>query len=270
MHARSSLASVPRTARTFATRRRRGSKKKKSPVRFAPNNLSLPIFIEPARDSVPSETALTMASQPPTETPAPAPAATTPETPEIIPSAENHYGTPNLLHNSAIIVSILAPIGLLLPGRGRGQFSVQNAILGSGTFWGFNQLSFDYTGKSIYQRSNEKWAKVLSTGDALPEQAKKNKALIEAERARRKLAQEQQDRKDKHEKDGGVLTKIWMGDEKEGWKEKRLEEEKKALESGKGYGSLIMDQIWEVWNQEGKGKKKDEKGKDGDDTPKKE
>lgn len=212
-----------------------------------------------------------MASQPPAESPAPAPAATTtPKTPEIIPSAENHYGTPNLLHNSAIIVSILAPIGLLLPGRGRGQFSVQNAILGSGTFWGFNQLSFDYTGKSIYQRSNEKWAKVLSTGDALPEQAKKNKALIEAERARRKLAQEQQDRKDRHEKDGGVLTKIWMGDEKEGWKEKRLEEEKKALESGKGYGSLIMDQIWEVWNQEGKGKKKDEKGKDGDDTPKKE
>ncbi|KAK3351345.1 hypothetical protein B0H65DRAFT_421077 [Neurospora tetraspora] len=206
-----------------------------------------------------------MASQPPSSE-TPAATTTTPENPvEIIPSAENHYGTPNLLHNSAIIVSVLAPIGLLLPGRGRGQFSVQNAILGSGTFWGFNQLSFDYTGKSIYQRSNEKWAKVLSTGDALPEQAKKNKALIEAERARRKLAQEQAEQKEHAEKNGGVLTKIWMGDEKEGWKEKRLEEEKKALESGKGYGSLIMDQIWEVWNQEGKDKKKD-----GDDTPKKE
>ncbi|KAK3403172.1 hypothetical protein B0T20DRAFT_400208 [Sordaria brevicollis] len=206
--------------------------------------------------------------QPPSETPA----ATTPapaEIPaEIIPSAENHYGTPNLLHNSAIIVSVLAPIGLLLPGRGRGQFSVQNAILSSGTFWGFNQLSYDYTGKSIYQRSNEKWGSILSVGDSLPEQAKKNKALIEAERARRKLAQDQADAKAEAEKNGGVLTKIWMGDEKEGWKEKRLEEEKKALESGKGYGSLIMDQIWEVWNQEGK----DGKKKDGDknDTPKKE
>ncbi|CCC11298.1 unnamed protein product [Sordaria macrospora k-hell] len=209
-----------------------------------------------------------MASQqPPSEIPAPAAATTTTtETPvEIIPSAENHYGTPNLLHNSAIIVSVLAPIGLLLPGRGRGKFSVQNAILSSGTFWGFNQLSFDYTGKSIYQRSNEKWAGILSTGDALPEQAKKNKALIEAERARRKLAQEQADQKAEQEKNGGVLTKIWMGDEKEGWKEKRLEEEKKALESGKGYGSLIMDQIWEVWNQEGKDGKK--KKKDGDMIP---
>ncbi|KAK3952813.1 hypothetical protein QBC32DRAFT_340607 [Pseudoneurospora amorphoporcata] len=213
-----------------------------------------------------------MASQqPPSETPASAATTTSPtEVPEIIiPSAENHYGTPNLLHNSAIIVSVLAPIALLLPGRGRGKFSVQNAILSSGTFWGFNQLSFDYTGKSIYQRSNEKWAGILSTGDALPEQAKKNKALIEAERARRKLAQEQADQKAELDKNGGVLTKIWMGDEKEGWKEKRLEEEKKALESGKGYGSLIMDQIWEVWNQEGKGGKKDGK-KSGDDTPKKE
>lgn len=205
--------------------------------------------------------------QPPSETPA---TTTTPETPvEIIPSAENHYGTPNLLHNSAILVSVLAPIGLLLPGRGRGQFSIQNAILGSGTFWGFNQLSYDYTGKSIYQRSNEKWAKILSTGDALPEQAKKNKALIEAERARRKLAQEQADQKEQHTDKNNVLTKIWMGDEKEGWKEQRLEEEKKALESGKGYGSLIMDQIWEVWNQEGKdGKKKKEEEQN--DTPKKE
>jgi len=210
-----------------------------------------------------------MSSQPPSETPAATTSAPTETPPEIIPSAENHYGTPNLLHNSAILVSVLAPIGLLLPGRGRGQFSIQNAILGSGTFWGFNQLSYDYTGKSIYQRSNEKWGKVLSVGDSLPEQAKKNKALIEAERARRKLAQEQADQKAEAEKNGGVLTKIWMGDEKEGWKEKRLEEEKKALESGKGYGSLIMEQIWEVWNQEGKdGKKKDEKAKN--DTPKKE
>lgn len=213
-----------------------------------------------------------MASQPPSETPAPAPATTTTttttpaEVPELIPSAENHYGTSNLWHNSAVIVSVLSPIALLLPGRGRGKFSVQNAILSSGAFWGFNQLAYDYTGKSIVQRSNEKWAKILSTGDALPEQAKKNKALIEAERARRRLAQEQADAKAEQEKNGGVLTKIWMGDEKEGWKEKRLEEEKKALEEGKGYGSLIMDQIWEVWNQEKKGEDKKKK----DDTPKKE
>ena len=59
-------------------------------------------------------------------------------------------------------------------------------------------------------------------------------------------------------REGGLLERMWMGDEKEGWKERRLQEEREALEEGRGYGSLIMDQIWEVWNW---GKKKD--GEDG-------
>jgi len=42
---------------------------------------------------------------------------------------------------------------------------------------------------------------------------------------------------------------IWMGGEKEGWKERRLAEEQRKLDEGEGYGSMIVDQIWEVWNQ---------------------
>lgn len=37
------------------------------------------------------------------------------------------------------------------------------------------------------------------------------------------------------------------------WKENRLREEREALEEGKGYGDIIMEQIWEVWNWGGKG-----------------
>lgn len=51
-----------------------------------------------------------------------------------------------------------------------------------------------------------------------------------------------------------------MGQEEEGWMEKRLREEQKALEEGKGYSGLIMDQIWEVWNW-GKPKEEPEKEK---------
>ena len=50
---------------------------------------------------------------------------------------------------------------------------------------------------------------------------------------------------------GGVAAmarKLWMGEEGEGWKEKRMREEKEAMEEGKGYGDIILDQIWEVWN----------------------
>ena len=56
----------------------------------------------------------------------------------------------------------------------------------------------------------------------------------------------------------GMLQKMWMGEEKEGWKERRIEEEKKALEEGKTYTDMIYEQIWDVWNW-------DKKGKDGKD-----
>ncbi|MCJ1482447.1 hypothetical protein MMC06_002612 [Schaereria dolodes] len=46
----------------------------------------------------------------------------------------------------------------------------------------------------------------------------------------------------------GMAKKAWLGGEGEDWKEKRLREEKEALETGKGYSGLIIDQIWDVWN----------------------
>lgn len=60
--------------------------------------------------------------------------------------------------------------------------------------------------------------------------------------------------------DRSLPEKIWMGSETEGWKERRLREEQKALDEGKGYGDLIMDHIWDVWNwgKPGDQKKRDE------------
>jgi hypothetical protein len=45
---------------------------------------------------------------------------------------------------------------------------------------------------------------------------------------------------------------VWMGGETEGWKERRLKEERERLAKGEGYGDMIMDQIWDVWNWGGK------------------
>lgn len=59
--------------------------------------------------------------------------------------------------------------------------------------------------------------------------------------------------------DRSIPEKIWMGSETENWKEKRLREEQEALDEGKGYGDLIMDHIWEVWNW---GKPNDQKKRD--------
>lgn len=66
----------------------------------------------------------------------------------------------------------------------------------------------------------------------------------EAERLRKRADEEEKER-------GGmpqVLEKVWYGSEGKDWKAKRDQREKEALEEGRGYGGLIMDQIWEVWN----------------------
>jgi hypothetical protein len=60
------------------------------------------------------------------------------------------------------------------------------------------------------------------------------------------------------------LQKLWYGEEGDDWKPKRDEREKKALEEGKGYGDLIMSQIWEVWNWGKTGE--EEKADDGKET----
>ncbi|KAK3328012.1 hypothetical protein B0T19DRAFT_423445 [Cercophora scortea] len=205
----------------------------------------------------------------PAATPSTSPPSSQPQDPTA--AEQKWQGTPPLLHNAAIAVSILGPIALLLPGRGRGKFSVQNTVLSCGSFWALNQLTYDFTGKSINQRSSERWASVFSF-ETLPVKARANQALMEAERERREAelpsevkARLEEARRVRDEvkkgQEKGVIGRLWLGGEDEDWKAKRLEEEKKALESGKGYGEMIMEQIWDVWNQ-GSDKKK-EKGGEG-------
>lgn len=68
--------------------------------------------------------------------------------------------------------------------------------------------------------------------------------------------------------DGGVrglFRKLWMGDEKAGWQKRRLEREKEELESGKGYGDMIMEQVREVFPGFGGGKGRGEEDENEDD-----
>ena len=193
-----------------------------------------------------------------------------------------------LLHASAIALAILCPVALLLPTRGGGRAKslVQNAVLASGGFWGVNHLATEYTGKALTARWGDRLGGVFGAGaankeggagggrgdgkgvdgeggkvgvfESLPtERAVRNKMLIEAERKRRAEAEgrEYVPRK----APAGWVERFWMGGEKEGWQEKRLEEERKAIESGKGYGGLIADQVREVWK--GKGDDGDGAGK---------
>lgn len=55
-----------------------------------------------------------------------------------------------------------------------------------------------------------------------------------------------------NKKEPGILTRLWLGDEKPGWKDRRAQAEKEALERGEGYGDLIRRQISEIWGTEEK------------------
>ena len=203
-------------------------------------------------------------------------AATTTTTMEATPK---WHGTNPLFHYACFVPAILGPIYVFLPsppGRHRAYRTFTNFGVSLGTFMALSQLAHDYTGKSIYQRSNERWSAFFSgvADTGLPERAARNRELIREERERRRRIQAEAEGKDYYrEKDesinnggvGGVgdaVKKLWMGEEKEGWKKKRLEEEKKALESGKGYGDLIWEQVLEVfgWGDKEKNKKGENDG----------
>lgn len=111
----------------------------------------------------------------------------------------------------------------------------------------------------------------MSPGQALPPKAVEMQARLKAEKEYRlrqpegllvkgkeeregkvlqELARKKEDErvKEEKEKERGLVEKIWMGREGDDWKAKRAQKEKEALAEGRGYGGLIMDQIWEVWN----------------------
>jgi hypothetical protein len=73
------------------------------------------------------------------------------------------------------------------------------------------------------------------------------------------MFKEKQQREGKRPEKRGLLERMWMGQETEGWKERRLQEEREALDDGRGYTGLIKDQIWEVWNQGKKSESNDKK-----------
>lgn len=190
----------------------------------------------------------------------------------------NNNNTNPFLHNVALGVTPIALLALFLPPR---RLDLRAVILGGVTLWGTNQLVYDYSGTSSFQRFNQRM-KALS-GTELPEKAQLMQARLRAEKAerarrlqlqeasagllseeQRRLVEEQQRGRTTAEgrkEERGLLEKVWMGDSGDDWKEKRDRREKEALsEGGGGYWGLIVDQVSEVWS----GKKADDKEKEKD------
>ncbi|KAL4883387.1 hypothetical protein BJY04DRAFT_25265 [Aspergillus karnatakaensis] len=163
--------------------------------------------------------------------------------------------------NAAIAFLITSPILLAIPPRRLNP----SAIFHISAFTiSLNHVTANYTGKSILDRLSDRIISrsthnpapsFLATGETagLPtEKAREIHAKIrEAREARIKdenLGREEREKllaRQEHER--GVVERVWMGNETGGWKERRLREEQKALDEGKGYGDLIKEHIWDVW-----------------------
>ncbi|TKA70520.1 hypothetical protein B0A49_07499 [Cryomyces minteri] len=155
----------------------------------------------------------------------------------------------SLTHNLSLGLLFLCPAIALLPPR-----KVDFYTFGLGTAWlvSANHLTRERSGRSILQHFHHATSQ---DGGSLPtEKARELQRRLKEERLLRAQPSGQGsergdvDQVDKEGKSLGIVERVWMGSEKEGWKERRLREEQEALDEGRGYGGLIMDQIYEVWN----------------------
>ncbi|RAH49890.1 uncharacterized protein BO95DRAFT_328572, partial [Aspergillus brunneoviolaceus CBS 621.78] len=158
---------------------------------------------------------------------------------------------------------VASPILIALPPRKLDNLTVLQL---SAFSISANHLTRERTGRSIVDRLEDKISAgrshpLASLGNGLPsERALEIQARLKADRERQieeAKGEELAKLKAREEFDKPVLQRVWMGGETEGWKERRLREEQKALDEGKGYGDLIREHIWDVWTWgKGDGEKK--------------
>ncbi|RAK79585.1 uncharacterized protein BO72DRAFT_399375, partial [Aspergillus fijiensis CBS 313.89] len=148
---------------------------------------------------------------------------------------------------------VASPILIALPPRKLDNLTVLQL---SAFSISANHLTRERTGRSIVDRLEDKISAgrshpLASLGNGLPsERALEIQARLKADRERQieeAKGEELAKLKAREEFDKPVLQRVWMGGETEGWKERRLREEQKALDEGKGYGDLIREHIWDVW-----------------------
>ncbi|RAL59290.1 hypothetical protein DID88_007003 [Monilinia fructigena] len=183
------------------------------------------------------------------------------------PDPANPRTTP-LLHNASLAALVVCPIVMLLPPR---KMDVYTFALMTTTFIGGNHLAYEYTGVSMMNRIQNRITAFSNI--ELSEKAKETQRKIREAQEKKRMEEngkfsakiiEFQDQNAKRgvlealekrstggsavnkveeERKESVLEKIWLGGEGKDWKEKRDQKEKEALEAGKGYGDLIMEQI---------------------------
>ncbi|KAJ4305620.1 hypothetical protein N0V90_001151 [Kalmusia sp. IMI 367209] len=180
-------------------------------------------------------------------------------TPEERLAAEERARYNRYQRNLALVGIIACPTIILLPPR---KLDLYTFSLGIGFYLSADHLAQSYNGRPLLQQFS--FPSFSSPIRELPtEKARETARLIKEKEEREALDRARREGVEglgRGEEKKSLLQRVWMGDEKEGWKERRIEEERKALEEGKSYTDLILEQIWDVWNWDKRRSSENDKG----------
>jgi len=142
------------------------------------------------------------------------------------------YG--RFLHASTLAGCILAPVLIALPPRKVDlfTFSLSGAFIASA-----NYQVRERTGLGIMGHASKPFISRAS----IRAQVEDDPSPIATQH---RILEEPAGSSIKSESSSILQTKA-----QDDWKAQRLREEQEKLDQGEGYGSMIADQIWQVWNQ---------------------
>jgi len=166
-----------------------------------------------------------------------------PQPPQRQPTHNEKIDYAKTLHNTAIIALVACPLLIALPPRKLDFFTF--GLCGA-TAFSANFLIRERTGRSVWQHLSQpkQLHTPVSFSTAGPtEQANLGRELRNADQELQRLKSET-----------APVTEH-VQSQRDAWKVQREQEIKEDIEEGKGFGDMIMDQIWEVWNW---GKPKDD------------
>ncbi|KAK5077842.1 hypothetical protein LTR64_003758 [Lithohypha guttulata] len=151
----------------------------------------------------------------------------------------------SFLHNASITMLVAAPILISIPPRKLDlyTFALSGAFVASA-----NRICKERTGAGLLHQLPG--AKLPSYAQQYPSQSN---AAPHPKRLLDDTAEQDNVRQsfDKHSLTTGARPPppSIKAAAKDDWKRKRLAEEQEKLDQGEGYGGMIVDQIWDVWNQ---------------------
>lgn len=161
------------------------------------------------------------------------------------------------LHRAAIFTIIVAPLLAALPPRKLDAYTL--GLVGLTGFSG-NYLYKESRGNSIWHVIGGNEADTIRkeketageggifTGGLPTQKAREFQHHLKEMRLQHARA-EGKPVPDEDVKKGTIIDQVYYGSEKpEGWRERRAREDQEKLDQGKGYGDIIMEQIWDVWN----------------------